>query len=209
MAEKMSPSRKRLVRSGWLFAILIAATTLLIPHHGAHEKIVRPNPITAQTVSSYPQASTFAMRSLPLRIKIPSLGVNAEIIQLGLENDGTLSVPPDGSVAGWYKDSPTPGEIGPSVIVAHVDWKGKEGVFFRLKSMQVGALVKILRADGATQTFKVEKIEAFPKKNFPTNQVYGDIAYAGLRLITCGDFNFQIHKYVKDIVVFAKAVPGN
>ena len=208
MAEKMSPPRKRLVQSGWLLAILIAATTLLITHHGSPEKAPQSTPITAQSVSARPQTVTFAKRSLPLRIKIPSLGVNASIMQLGLMSDGTLAVPPDGSLAGWYKESPTPGEVGPSVIVAHVDWKGKEGIFFRLKSMQVGAIVKILRADGSTQTFKVEKVEAFPKSNFPTNQVYGDIAYAGLRLITCGDFNFQIHKYVKDIVVFAKAIPA-
>lgn len=208
VAERLSLSRKRLVRSGWLFAILIAATALLSPLSRSHHGISPRTPMAVQSVSAQPQQLTFAKRSVPLRIQIPSLSVNSSIIELGLEKDGTLAVPPDGSIAGWYNESPTPGEIGPAVIVAHVDWKGKEGVFFNLKSIKVGAFVKIVCADGTTQTFKVEKVEAFAKKNYPTNQVYGDIAYAGLRLITCGDFNFQLHKYVKDIVVFAKVVPS-
>jgi LPXTG-site transpeptidase (sortase) family protein len=206
MAEKLSLSRKRLVQSGWLLAVIIAATTLLWLVYGSHGNGLQKSLAKEQTISTPGHRATYATRSIPLRIAIPSISVDSTIIQLGLEKDGTLAVPQDGSVAGWYTGSPTPGEIGPSVVVGHVDWKGKMGVFFRLRSIKVGARVKVLRVDGSTQTFKVERIEAFAKTNFPSDQVYGDIAYAGLRLITCGDFNFQLHKYVKDIVVFAEAV---
>jgi LPXTG-site transpeptidase (sortase) family protein len=206
MAEKLHSSRTRSVRSGWLLAIVIAATTLFSSLSGSHGNSVLVSPIKAEAVSISMGQYRFAARSIPLQILIPSISVKSKIMQLGLEKDGSLVVPPDGSLAGWYRGSPTPGEVGPSVIVGHVDWKGKVGVFFRLKSIKVGAIVKVLRADGTTQTFKVERVRAFAKKNFPTHQVYGDIAYAGLRLITCGDFNFQLHKYVKDIVVYAKAI---
>jgi LPXTG-site transpeptidase (sortase) family protein len=206
MAEKLSPPRKRLAQSGRLLAVIIAATALLWHVNGLQEKSAHQLVNNVQTISTPGHRATYATRSIPLRIAIPSISVDSTIIQLGLEKDGTLAVPQDGSVAGWYTGSPTPGEIGPSVVVGHVDWKGKMGVFFRLRSIKVGARVKVLRVDGSTQTFKVERIGAFAKTNFPSDQVYGDIAYAGLRLITCGDFNFQLHKYVKDIVVFAEAI---
>jgi hypothetical protein len=205
MAEKLSLSRKRSVQSGWLLAVIIAAATLLWFPSGFQGNDLREHLAEEHLISAPLLQTTRTARSIPLQIAIPSIYVDAKIMQLGLEQDGTLSVPPDGSQAGWYIGSPTPGEIGPSVIVAHVDWKGKEGVFFRLRTIQVGAIVKVLRADGTTQSFTVERIDSFAKSDFPSRQVYGDIAYAGLRLITCGDFNYQLHKYVKDIVVFAKA----
>jgi LPXTG-site transpeptidase (sortase) family protein len=206
MTQKYLPSRRRAVQSGWLLAIFIGASTLFWPLNGVHGNGLHQSEIKAQAISVQKHQFGYAAKSIPLQIAIPSISVDSKIMQLGLEKDGSLAVPPDGSLAGWYKGSPTPGEIGPSVIAGHVDWKGKMGVFFRLRSLKVGAIVKVSRVDGSTQIFRVDRIEAFAKKNFPSRQVYGNIAYAGLRLITCGDFNFQLHKYVKDIVVFAKAV---
>ena len=49
----------------------------------------------------------------PVRIRIPALGVDSALIGLGLQADGTLQVPADGSVAGWFTGAPTPGERGP------------------------------------------------------------------------------------------------
>ena len=43
---------------------------------------------------------------------------------LGSDNDGSLSVPQTGEVAGWFTWGPKLGELGPAVIVAHVDWIG-------------------------------------------------------------------------------------
>ena len=100
MAEKLSPPRKRLVQSGWLLVVIIAATTLLLPLSGSHGNNVQEFPIKTQTVATPLHKSTYAMRSIPLRIKIPSIPVNSRIIQLGPEKDGSLTVPPDGSSAG-------------------------------------------------------------------------------------------------------------
>lgn len=59
--------------------------------------------------------------SEPVRIQIPAIGVNSGVIDLGLRADGTMEVPADGTVAGWYTNAPTPGELGPAIIAAHVD----------------------------------------------------------------------------------------
>jgi hypothetical protein len=42
---------------------------------------------------------------------------------------------------------------------------------------------------------------------FPTKAVFGNINYAGLRLITCGGtYDSSTHKYLDNIVVFSRLV---
>ena len=118
-----------------------------------------------------------------------------------------MEVPTSGVVTGWFNGAPTPGELGPAIIVGHVDWKGKIGVFYKLKSLKKGDLVKVLRGDGKQVTYSVVRTRTVDKLKFPTELVYGDIDYAGLRLITCGGrFDSKLKRHVDNIIVFAKAV---
>lgn len=145
--------------------------------------------------------------STPVRIEIPSIGVDSDLIGLGLEPDGTMEVPRGGFPGGWYTGSPTPGEMGPSVIAGHVDWGGSPGVFSRLTELSGGESVVVSRADGSVATFSVSVVEQYPKSEFPTGSVYGDIDHAGLRLITCGgDFDSDAASYDDNIVVYAGLV---
>jgi len=143
--------------------------------------------------------------SAPVRVVVPSIGVDSGLLDLGLQADGTLEVPPDGTSAGWYTDAPTPGELGPAVIAAHVDWQGRPGVFHRLRDVRPGEEISVLREDGTTAVFLVTTVEQFAKDEFPTQTVYGDIDHAGLRLITCGGaFDGSARSYVDNVVVFAE-----
>lgn len=146
-------------------------------------------------------------RSAPVRIRIPAIKVDSSLMRLGLKADGSLQVPPRGFPAGWYTGSPTPGELGPAVIVGHVDWAGSAGVFYRLHSLRVGDRITVVRANGSSAVFRVNKVAHYSKQAFPTALVYGNISYAGLRLITCGgSFDQAKHSYVQDVVVFAALV---
>jgi len=127
-------------------------------------------------------------------------------MRLGLRGDGTLEVPKGGFPAGWYDRGPTPGEMGPAVIVGHVDMNGP-GVFYKLHNMKPGDQVTITRADGSKPVFRVKKVEQYLKNSFPTQLVYGNLDHAGLRLITCGGtFNTQTGHYEDDLVVFADLI---
>jgi hypothetical protein len=143
--------------------------------------------------------------SLPLTLSIPTLGLVSNVIRLGLEADGSMEVPPGGYPAGWYEGSPTPGEVGPAVLVGHVDWAGDDGVFADIEALVPGDEVRVGRADGRIATFRVERVERYAKDRFPTTEVYGDIDHAGLRLITCGGtFDQDAQDYVDNVVVFAR-----
>ncbi len=146
-------------------------------------------------------------RSIPLRVQIPAIGVDSPLMELGLQADGTLQVPPAAFPAGWYTGAPTPGELGPAILAGHVNWAGRLGVFSRLHELKPGDEVTVARQDGSTAVFRVVQVMEYPKTTFPTNAVYGDLDHPGLRLITCGGpLDRQAHSYDDNIVAFADLV---
>jgi len=144
--------------------------------------------------------------SSPVSLVIPSIDVNIKgIIDLGLDKNGKLQAPTDFAKAGWYAAGPTPGEFGPAVIGAHVDSKSGPAAFYRLGSLKKGAEVSVVRNDGSTAHFVVDRVARYAKADFPTATVYGDTkGRAELRLITCGGaFDQATGHYVDNIVAFA------
>jgi len=151
-------------------------------------------------------ATAHLTRSVPVRLQIGAIGVDSGLMDLGLKADGTMEVPPGGFPAGWYTGAPTPGELGPAIITGHVDMKGP-GVFYNLHKLKLGDQVTVTRRDGSKPVFRITRITQFPKDHFPTQQIYGNIDNAGLRLITCGGvFNSRTGHYEDNIVAFADLV---
>ncbi|MXV98647.1 MAG: class F sortase [Acidimicrobiaceae bacterium] len=141
----------------------------------------------------------------PAVIRIPRLEVEASIIPLGLQEDGSIEVPEDPDQAGWWLGGPEPGETGPAVILGHVDSQ-EEGpaVFFYLQYLDPGDEIHIDRVDGSTITYVVESTERHDKDEFPTDAVYGPTEAPTLRLVTCGgDFDFGVRTYEDNVIVFA------
>ncbi|MBI4100946.1 class F sortase [Candidatus Microgenomates bacterium] len=172
-----------------------------------------PKPdITTASVPPAPIATIEAKplglpRSVPTRLRIPTINVDTSFIELGRNDDGTMQVPEAYEVVGWYKFAPTPGEIGPAIVVGHIDNYRGPAVFWKLGQLQPGDVVEIDRADGTTVKFKIEAIKQFSQDQFPTAEVYGNIDHAGLRLITCGgQFNRLTRQYSDNTVVFATVV---
>ncbi|SDT47151.1 Sortase family protein [Actinoplanes derwentensis] len=156
------------------------------------------------------QAGTGMGRSVPVRLRISAIEVDTEIMTLGLRADGTLQVPPlrGDAPAGWYRHSPTPGEVGASVLAGHVD-TARDGpaVFFRLRELAVGDPIEVRRKDGTVARFAVARVAVYSKQDFPTGEVYAPLDRPGLRLITCGGvFDRGAGSYRSNVVVFADAV---
>lgn len=158
---------------------------------------------SAETPSTHPSKPA---QISPVWVDIPDIGVSSPLLELGLQSDGTVAVPDlqQADQAGWYRYSPTPGETGPAVIIGHVDSKTGPAVFFELGSLKQNDRIKVERADGQVAIFTVDNVSSFDKQNFPTEQVYGDIDHAGLRLITCGGtYDKGSGGYQANTVVFA------
>jgi sortase (surface protein transpeptidase) len=141
-------------------------------------------------------------RSVPVRLRIPAIGVDSTLMDLGLKPDGTLETPPGAFPAGWFTGAPTPGELGPAIIVGHVRYV-TPGVFARLTELEADDEILVRRKDGTTARFRVTRLAHFAKAAFPTKKVYGNIDHAGLRLITCGGLDATTNKFDENVVVFA------
>jgi hypothetical protein len=166
------------------------------------EVVAQPNSVPAQNGGSHE-----GVASPPERIEIDAIGVDSDVMDLGLNPDGAMDVPSGGFPAGWYTGSPIPGQLGPSIVAGHVDWAGSPGVFYRLRELEQGDDVSVTAEDGSTVRFVVSAVEQYPKDAFPTQKVYGDLDHPGLRLITCGgQFDSDVASYEDNIVAYADRV---
>ncbi|GGO74511.1 class F sortase [Nonomuraea cavernae] len=140
---------------------------------------------------------------VPESIDIPSIDVEAPLMKLGLSKDGEVELPPyeKPAMAGWFTGSVVPGEKGASVIVGHVDTKTAPAVFYKLKRVRKGEIVKVKRSDGKVATYKVDSVQQVHKDNFPLKRVYVD---DGLKLVTCGGtFDYAKGEYLDNVIVYA------
>ncbi|MFE1584282.1 class F sortase [Streptomyces sp. NPDC059402] len=145
-------------------------------------------------------------RSVPVGLRIPALGVDTPVMDLGLASDGTVEVPPvtDDDRAGWYRHSPTPGQVGPSVILGHVTvGRYGDGVFRHLARLHRGDRIEARLRNGTAAEFAVTAVRTVAKADFPTDDVYGDVAGPELRLITCGGPR-DGEEYRDNVIVFAE-----
>lgn len=173
----------------------------------------RPSTTVTGTAEAAVTSTTTAARSLersePTELRIPHIGTRSSLIPLGLNKDGTVEVPPveRPMQAGWYSLGSTPGEVGPAVVLGHVDGYRNPGIFYRLHELVPGDDVEISRADGSVVRFVVRKVDQVAKAQFPTEAVYGQTPDSELRLITCGGrFNQAAHSYMDNIVVYATLI---
>lgn len=147
-------------------------------------------------------------RSKPVALDIPAIDVHSVVRYVGRTAEGALETPAPGpryDDAAWYRHSPTPGSLGPSVLLGHVDSASSgPSVFFRLGELRPGDRVSVTRADDSVATFIVDEVHRYSKDDFPTDLIYGDIDHAGLRILTCGGaFDDSTGHYLDNIVVFA------
>jgi hypothetical protein len=199
--------------------LLIALGVLLAWAFSASQRSAPKTPPPASRVLPVPRVQIGALRgdytvgkvdasaAPPARIQIPAIGVSAKVIALGLNRDGTIQTPKAWDEAGWYKPGPEPGERGPAVVVGHVDSKSGPAVFYRLRALRRADAIRIVRRDGTTVRFRVQRIERWPKSDFPTRRVYGPSRGAALRLVTCGgNFNASTGHYVDNTIVYASRI---
>ena len=179
--------------------LLLAPTTL-------HVEPISPAPAEEPTTT---ETAPVLPASEPIAIDIPAVGIVADFEpSLGVNENRTIEVPDGFDTVGWYRYGPTPGELGPSVVLGHVDSFAGPAVFFSLGQLSPGDDIFIDREDGSSVHFVVTRLEQVEQDTFPTAQVYGDIDYAGLRLITCsGTFIRGEQRYTHNLIVFAELVP--
>lgn len=165
--------------------------------HAAPAREQVPVPQSA-TVSEQPAA--------PVRIEITSLDISAEVVPVGVQDDGAFDVPDDGDLVGWYRYGSTPGAAaGSAVLAGHVDTAaGGEGALFPLAEVEPGAQVVVTDADGRRHEFAVAARETIRKSELPVELVFSRDGPPRLTLVTCGGpFDAERRRYRDNVVVVA------
>nr|WP_281373041.1 class F sortase [Kineococcus aurantiacus] len=139
-------------------------------------------------------------------MEVPSLGVDAEVVPVGVRGDGAMEVPDDPRRVGWYRWGPVPGAAGNSVLAGHVDTRSAgDGALADLAAVEPGALVRVTGADGATREFRVTARVAVDKEELPLADVFARQGPARLVLVTCGGpFDRAASRYEQNVVVTAE-----
>jgi len=143
---------------------------------------------------------------LPVRLAVPALGVDAPVVPVGLEDDGTMEIP-EADQAGWWWPGARPGSPhGSAVIAAHVDFNDRPGVFLRLGELEVGSEVVVGDDEGGLHRWTVTERFQVGKDDLPVDELFRTTGRPVLTLITCGGaFDRGARDYADNIVV--RAVP--
>jgi len=169
----------------------------------SHERLLPPPGSSSIPVPVNLSDASLDGVPLPTRLLVPAIGVDASVVPLGRNANGTAQVPSSVTNTGWYDLGPRPGELGPAVILGHVDSRIGPGVFYRLRSLLPGDIVTVV-AGGQSIQFEVSRLLTYAKSVFPTAAVFGPTPDAELRLITCtGPFDFTTGHYIDNLIVFA------
>ena len=178
---------------GWKFPVAKFPSTGSVKTQVAYSEIRDPN--------TPPQG-------LPVRLKIPSLGVDSAVEDALITPDGRMDVPAGSVNVAWFALGPHPGDVGSSVIGGHFGIKdGVPFVFYNLNKIAIGDKVHIVDDKGNTITFVVRSIKSFNRKADATSVFTSDDGLAHLNLITCeGTWNEVNGNYPDRFVVFTDKI---
>lgn len=143
----------------------------------------------------------------PRYLQIPTLGVKARVLQVGLNGSGALDAPKNIFDTGWYSASAKPGVGAGAVLIdGHSTGLTKEGVFTKIGVLAPGHKIQVIRGDGKVVSYNVVKVEKLPNAQVDMVSLLlsVDPKRQGLNLITCsGDFNQRDFTFAERTLVYA------
>lgn len=188
--------------------VLIGAASLAtrVAHavfgNDAAQQIFAPAAASAETAPAAPAPGSL----VPVRLKIPAIGVNALVEQVGQKNDGTMGTPTKFGDVAWYASGAKPGaKAGSAVFAGHVDNAlTTSGVFEHLADLKAGDYVTVEDAAGKSVVYRVTSSHSYAANEAPLAQIFATAGPAQLVLITCaGTWVTSEHQFDQRLVVTA------
>lgn len=193
--------------SGWARDELEPTYT---PLPAASETLTPPPTATATVPYQTPTPDPFQAAGVPIRLRIPAIGVDASIERSGRDKEGKVDVPRISRNVAWFNESALPGQAGKtSVISGHLDDPYGPAVFYKLRMLVPGDEVEVTYENGDRFIFVVEAKERYAFDRAPVQKVFGATARRMLNLITCdGAWNAGQANYGQRLVVYTRLKEG-
>lgn len=143
-------------------------------------------------------------------IILPSAGIHAAVVQVGLTVDGAMGSPDNPFVVGWFNRSAVPGEVGNALLGGHRDYQDRDGtidvgVCWELDETRVGDQVIMYdRSVRYYYVYDVVDVATIRPESSDAVRYLSQTLESVVTLITCsGDFDEDTHSYEERIVVVA------
>jgi sortase (surface protein transpeptidase) len=123
---------------------------------------------------------------VPIWLRIPSIGVDADIVPVEMDDDGAMSAPEDPDTVAWWSLGYGTGVPGNIVLAAHINWGGKLRVFGRLQELGPGDQVVLV--DDLAREFIYEVAWSYwvDAEGAAVEEIFDSSGGLELTLITCG-----------------------
>lgn len=189
---------------GWLVNRAASTQTEVLAAQAADPSNDRDN-LTEDKPSG---TSTYKVApDLPRVLQIPSIGVNARVLQLGVKSNNELATPSNIYDAGWYTGSSKPTDRAGAILIdGHVSGPTKHGVFYNLKKLKAGDEMILERGDGEKLTFVVTRSKTVKTEEVDMGEMMrsDEPTKLALNLITCGGvFDAKNNEFESRVLVFA------
>ena len=180
------------------------------PLPAASETLTPPPTATATVPYQTPTPDPFQAAGVPVRLRIPAIGVDASVERTGRDKEGKVDVPKVSRNVAWFTESALPGQAGKtSVISGHLDDPYGPAVFYKLRMLVPGDEVEVTYENGERFVFVVEAKERYAFDRAPVQKVFGITARRMLNLITCdGAWNAGQANYGQRLVVYTRLKEG-
>lgn len=141
---------------------------------------------------------------VPVRIRIPSIALDAAVEGVTLSPDGSMDVPKRPLDTGWFALGPRPGETGSAAIAGHVDWvDGARAVFADLHMVKTGDTITVQDDAGTVTSFVVRGSRKYDYAADALDVFSSNDGKAHLNIITCaGKWDTRSNQYSERLVVF-------
>ena len=141
---------------------------------------------------------------------MPSAGIRAAVVQVGLTPDGAMGSPDNPFVVGWFNRSAIPGELGNALLGGHRDYQDRDGnvdvgVCWKLDETRVGdQLIMFDQAAERYYVYDIVDIATIRPDSHEAVKYLSQTRESVVTLITCsGDFDEDTNSYEERIVVVA------
>jgi sortase A len=174
---------------------------------GSGEESPTPTPEPEPTATAEPGRATDEPPASPARFQIDEIEVDAEVEHVAQDEHGRMDVPQEWENVAWYELGPVPGEQGNAVIAGHYDSFSGPAVFFDLKELEEGDILRVITEDDEEIEFEIYEIESVHIDEADSDKIFGETEEYNLNLVTCeGVWDTSTDMYDHRLIVYSRMV---
>jgi sortase (surface protein transpeptidase) len=151
------------------------------------------------------EAAPAPISAPPVKLMIPSLGVEAAVEPVGDDPEGYMATPTHPDDVAWYEPGVPMGVPGNVVFAAHVNWDGRLRPFGLLHLLGPGDVVQVIDAQDRGYEYVVESSHWVRAEGAPVAEIFAQPREPVITLITCGgEYVATTREYLDRLIVRAR-----